>query len=66
MAPKEDSQNRTAFITSMGLYKWKWCMGIASAPGALQNLMELIFGGLSYEVALLYLVDIIVFGKNFE
>ena len=28
--------------------------------------MELIFGGLSYEVALVYLDDIIVFGKNFE
>ena len=66
MALKEDSQNRTAFNTSMGLYKGKWCMGIASAPGALQNLMELIFRGLSYEVALFYLVDIIVFGKNFE
>ena len=41
-------------------------MGLASAPGAFQNLMELIFSGLSYEVALVYLDEIIVFGRNFE
>ena len=41
-------------------------MGLASAPGAFQNLMELIFSGLSYEIALAYLDDIIVFDKNFE
>ena len=41
-------------------------MGLASAPGAFQNLMELIFAGLSYEVALVYLDDVIVFGRNFE
>ena len=28
--------------------------------------MELIFSGLSYEIALVYLDDIIVLGKNFE
>ena len=32
-------------------------MGLASAPGAFQNVMELIFAGLSYEVALVYLDD---------
>ena len=51
----------------MGLYKWKRLpMGLASAPGALKNLMELIFAGLSYEVSLVYLDDVIIFGKNFE
>ena len=41
-------------------------IGLASAPGAFQNLMELIFAGLSYEVALVYLDDVIVFGRKFE
>ena len=41
-------------------------MGLASAPGAFQKLMELVFSGLSYDVALVYLDDIIVFGRNFE
>ena len=41
-------------------------MGPASAPGAFQNLMELVFAGLSYEPALVYLEDVIIFGKNFD
>ena len=67
MALEEESQNVTAFITSLGLYKWKRLpKGLASAPGAFQNLMELVFAGLSYEVALVYLDDVISFGRNFE
>ena len=67
MALDEESQKVTAFVTPMGLYKWKRLpMGLASAPGALQNLMELIMAGLSYEVALVYLDDIIIFGRAFE
>ena len=64
---KEESQNLTAFITPMGLYKGKRLpMGLTSAQGAFQNLMDLILAGLSYEVALIYLDDIIIFGKSFE
>ena len=68
MALEEESQNVTAFITPLGLYKWKRLpMGrLASAQRAFQNLMEFIFVGLSYEVALVYLDDVIVFGRNFE
>ena len=67
MALDEESQNVTAFVTPMGLYKWKRLpMVLASAPGAFQNLMELIMAGLFYEVALVYLDDIIIFGRSFE
>ena len=67
MALDEESQNGTAFVTPMGLYKWKRLpMGLASAPGDFQNLMEFIMSGLSYEVALVYLEDIISFGRSFE
>ena len=67
MALEEESQNVTAFITPLGLYKWKRLpMGLPSAPRAFQNLMDLIFAGFSYEVALVYLDDVIVFGRNFE
>ena len=38
-------------------------MGLASAPGAFQKLLELIMARLSYEVALVYLDDI---GKSVE
>ena len=62
-----DSQNFTAFIMNFGLYKRKrQPISLASAPGAFQNLMELILSGLSYKTALVYLEDIITFGRTFE
>ena len=67
MAMEEESQSLTALITPLGLYKWKRLpMGLASAPGAFQNIKKLIFAGLSYEMALGYLDDVIVFGRNFD
>ena len=67
IALEEESQNVTTFIKLLGLYKWKrLSIGLASAPGAFQNLTELILAGLAYEVALVYLDDVIVFGRNFE
>ena len=57
----------TAFVTPMGLFKWKRLpMGLASAPGSFENLMELIMSRLSYEVALVYLDGIIIIGRSFE
>ena len=67
MAIAEESQNLTAFITPLGLCEWKRLpMGLASSPVAFRNLMELVFAGLSYEMTLVQLDDLIVFGRNFE
>ena len=67
MVIEEKSQISTASITTLGLYKWKRLpMGLASAPGAFQNIMELILSGFSYEMALVYLDDVFVFGRNFD
>ena len=67
MALEEESQNLTALITPLGLYKWKsLLMGLASATGAFQNLMELIFAGFFHKIALYYLDYVIVFGRNFD
>ena len=67
MGLDEESQNVTAFVTPMGHYKRKRLpMGLATAPGAFQKLMELIMAGLFYEVALVYLDDIIIIGRYFE
>ena len=67
MAIEEESQNLTAFITPLGLYKWKiLAMGLSSTLGAFQKQLELIFAGLSYEMPLVYLDDVIVFGRNFD
>ena len=62
MALKQESQNLTAFITPIELYKWKWLpMGLAITPGPFKNLEEFVLSGLSPEVALVYLDDINVF-----
>ena len=67
MALDEVSQNVTAFLTPIGLYKRKRLpMGLASAPGVFQKLTELTMEGLSYELALVYLDDTIIFGRSFE
>ena len=67
MALDEEPQNVTAFVTPMGLYNLKGLpMRLSSAPGDFQNLIELIMAGLSYEVALVYLDDIIIFGRPFD
>ena len=67
MALDEQLQNPIAFITRMGLYIWKRLpMGLASAPGAIPNLMELLQSELSSEIALVYLDDTIIFDRSFE
>ena len=48
----------------MGLYKWeRLSIDLASAPGAFK---KLILNGLSHEIALVYLHDIIIFGRTFQ
>ena len=67
MALEEENQNLTISITPLGLYKWKRLpMGLASAPTVVQNLTEIIFAGLSYEVAVMFLDNIIVLRRKFE
>ena len=67
MASKKESWNLTALNNPMGIYNFKRLpMGLASALGAFQTQIEYVFCGLSYEVALVYLDEIIVFGKTFE
>ena len=61
------SRKYTAFVTPDGLYQWKRLpMGLSTAPGAFQNLMEIVMSGLSMEIAMVYLDDIVVFGRTFE
>ena len=63
----EEDQHLTSFITPFGLYQWKRMpMGLFNAPGAFQRLMELVLTGLTYEIVLVYIDDIIVYGRSFE
>ena len=58
---------KTAFATRKGLFQWKVMpFGLANAPATFSRLMEMVLRGLNWERCLVYLNDIIVFGKSFE
>ena len=63
----EEDPHLTSFITPFGLYQWKRMpMGLCNAYGAFQRLMELVLTGLTYEILLVYIDGIIVYGRTFE
>ena len=61
----KDSRAKTAFVTSLGKYKFLMVpFGLALAPAYFQLLMNKVLKGLSY--AMTYLDDIIIFSKSEE
>ena len=64
----EDDKPKTAFTTGTGgLYQFKVMpFGLCNAPATFERLMELVLSGLSWEILLIYLVDMIVCAKTWE
>ena len=61
-----DAQEKSAFATRSGLWKWKVLpFGLTSAPATFQRLMEQILRGLHWKTALLYLDDAIAISPDF-
>ena len=61
----KSAQEKSAFITSGGLYSWKVMpFGLSTAPGSFERLMETVLSGLQWETCLIYLDDVIIFGKT--
>ena len=65
---KESDIEKTAFSTSKGgLYEYVVMpMGLSGSPNSFQRCMELVFRGLQWRTLLIYLDDIICFGRTFE
>jgi len=60
-------RDKTAFVTRKGTFRFKvLSFGLANAPGLFQRLMDLVLTGLTWETCLVYLDDVIVFGRTFE
>ena len=60
-------KEKTAFITRKGLFQWRSMpFGLCNAPGTFERLMDLVLTGLTWETCLVYLDDVIVYGKTFE
>jgi len=64
---KEEDREKTAFITSEGLYQFKVMpFGLCNAPATFQRCMHKVIGNLIYTKAPVYLDDINIHSRTFE
>ena len=63
----EADKPKTAFCTRNGLFHFRVMpFGLANAPATFERLMELVLKGLTFDRCLVYLDDVIVFGRSFD
>ena len=63
----ESDRPKTAFSCTNGLWHWRVMpFGLCNAPATFERLMETVLAGLHWQSALVYLDDIVVFGRSFE
>ena len=63
----EEDRDKSAFITQGGCFRFTVMpFGLTCAPSVFQRLMDIVLCGLSYMTCLVYLDDVIVFGRSFD
>ncbi|CAG2224644.1 unnamed protein product [Mytilus edulis] len=63
----ENDKHKTAFATRRGLFQFRVMpFGLCCAAQTFERLMETILAGLQWETCLVYIDDIIVFGKTLD
>jgi len=63
----EEDRDKSAFVTRSGCYRFTVMpFGLTCAPNVFQRLMDFVLCGLSYITCLVYLDDVIVFGRDFD
>ena len=62
----EEDREKTAFATPDGLYQYLVRFGLTNAPACFTRAMHLILKGLCWSDCLVYLDDIIVFGRTLQ
>ena len=63
----ENDREKTAFITHDGLFEFNVMpFGLCNAPATFQRLMNLTLSGMLWSECLVYLDDIIIFGRTFQ
>ena len=64
---KEEDKQKTAFITTYGLFQFtRMSFGLCNAPATYARAMQLVLRGLTWDIVLALLDDILVMGKDFE
>ena len=60
-------REKTAFVVHNGLYHFRtMSFGLCNSPSTFGRLMHRVLGSLQYEQCLMYLDDVIVYGRTFE
>ena len=63
----DDARLKSAFTVRGGLYLWNVMpFGLSNAPGTFERLMETVLQGLHWNACLVYLDDIVIFGRTEE
>ena len=64
---REEDIPKTAFVTKHGLFEYTTMpFGLCNSPATFQRLIELVLSGLQWNCCLIYLDDVIVFGRSFD
>jgi len=63
----EEDRDKSAFVTRRGCFRFMVMpFGLTCAPTVFQRLMDIVLCGLSYLTCLVYLDDVIIFGRSFD
>ena len=63
----DQDKQKTAFSSESKLWQWRVMpFGLCNAPATFERLMEVVLSGLHWQTLLVYLDDIVVFGKSFQ
>lgn len=66
VAVHEKDRNKTAFITTFGLYDYlRMPFGLCNALTTFQHLMQATMSDLVFQIVLIYLDDLLVFSPTF-
>jgi len=64
---KEEDTPKTAFITKYGLFQFnRMSFGLCNAPATYARAMHVVLRGLTWDIVLAFLDDILVMRKDFE
>ena len=65
VALTDEAKQKSAFCTNVGTFQWKVMpFGLCNAPATFERLMETVLRGLNWESCLVYLDDVVVFGRT--
>jgi RNase H-like domain found in reverse transcriptase/Reverse transcriptase (RNA-dependent DNA polymerase) len=64
---EEDDRDKTCFVTRRGTFRFKvLSFGLSNAPALFQRLMDLVLVGLTWEICLVFLDDVIIMSETFD